>query len=68
MATKRSSSDTPLAALTPDGGDPLAAPRVVSGTNDSGTIAEDGGTVVLPVLANDTGVVGIVQVDRKSVV
>jgi hypothetical protein len=67
VAIKRSSSDTPLAALTPNGDDPLAAPRVVSGTNDSGTIAEDGGAVVLPVLANDTGVFGIVQINGASV-
>ncbi|WGM40739.1 cadherin domain-containing protein [Caulobacter sp. NIBR1757] len=67
MAVKKSTSDTPLAALAPVGGDPLAAPRVVSGTSDSGTIAEDGGTVVLPVLSNDTGVVGIVQINGASV-
>ncbi|MDB5469835.1 MAG: hypothetical protein JWR84_1395 [Caulobacter sp.] len=67
MAVKTSSRDTTLAALLPVGGDPLAAPRVVSGTNDAGPATEDGGAVVLPVLGNDTGVVGIVQVNGSSV-
>ena len=67
MAVKKSSSDTAPAALIPVESDPLAAPRVVAATNDTGTIAEDGGTVVLSVLANDTGVAGIVQVNGASV-
>ncbi len=67
MAVKSSSRDTAPLALIPVESDPLAAPRIVSGTNDSGTVAEDGGPVVLPVLGNDTGVIGIVQVNGTSV-
>lgn len=62
-------ADTPQGLIDPgkDGAGPVFAPRVVTAVNDTAAVNEDGGNVVIPVLANDTGVAGVVMINGVAV-
>jgi Ca2+-binding RTX toxin-like protein len=68
VAKTSNTRDTTLAALVSTDSDPLAAPRIVAGAADTIAATEDGGAVVAAVLANDTGVVRVAQINGAAVV